>query len=193
MRVDKARFPIRKPEIRAVILTADKFEDLELFVPYFRLLEEGIGVDVAAPRIEKITGENGYVFENVDLTIDQVDPARYDLLIIPGGLPTGAPSTVRKMAHAIEIATSFFATGKPVAAICHGPYTLVSANVVRGRKLTSYWGDGVPEEIKQAGGQWIDAEVVVDGNLVSSRWPADLPAFCREMMVAVERIRTSRR
>jgi len=193
MRVDKARFPVRKPEVWAIILTADKFEDMELFVPYFRLLEAGVGVDVAAPKVEKISGENGYIFENVDLTIDEVDPDKYDLLIIPGGLPSGAPSTVRKMPHAQEVAAAFFETGKQVAAICHGPYTLVSADVLRGRKLTSYWGDGVPEEIRGAGGEWIDAGVVVDGNLVSSRWPPDLPAFCREMMAAVERIRGSRR
>jgi protease I len=166
---------------RAVILTADKFEDLEVFVPMFRLLEAGWQVDIAAPTAKDIGGEHGYTLRPTT-TIDKVDPAAYDLLVIPGGFPDGAPATVRKLRRAQETAKAFFAKGKPVASICHGPWTLVSAGLVRGRRLTSYWHDGVPEEIKAAGGQWEDAEVVVDGNLVTSRWPMDLPAFCREMM-----------
>ncbi|MGO4491338.1 DJ-1/PfpI family protein [Arthrobacter sp. 2YAF22_2] len=86
---------------------------------------------------------------------------------------------------AVEIARSFFTANKPVAAICHGPYLVVSADLVKGRRLTSYWGDGVPDEITQAGGTWEDADVVVDGNLVISRWPMDLAAFSREMMKLV--------
>ncbi|MBU6415429.1 DJ-1/PfpI family protein, partial [Patescibacteria group bacterium] len=105
-----------------------------------------------------------------------------DLLIIPGGSPEGAPTTVRNIKKAQDIAKSFFAKQKPVAAICHGPYLLVSADLVRGRRLTSYWGDGVPEEIQKAGGIWVDEPVVRDGNLVTSRWPMDLGAFTREMM-----------
>ena len=167
---------------RALILTADKFEDMELFFPYFRLLEAGIRVDVAAPRKERLTGENGYWFENVDLTIDEVDPNQYDLLILPGGRPEGAPTTVRHLKHAQEIAQSFFAANKPVGAICHGPYTLVSADCVRGRRLTCFFGDGVPDEVRAAGGHYEDREVVVDGNLVTSRWQPDLPAFMREVM-----------
>jgi protease I len=89
---------------------------------------------------------------------------------------------VRRIKKAQEIARSFFEKNKPVASICHGPWTLVSADIVRGRHLTSYWHDGVPEEIEKAGGIWEDKEVVVDGNLVSSRWPMDLPAFMRELM-----------
>lgn len=85
MRFDKERFKTPSPLARAIVLTADKFEDFELFVPYFRMMEEGIAVDVAAPAKETITGENGYFFENVDLTIDEVDPQMYDLLFIPGG------------------------------------------------------------------------------------------------------------
>jgi transcriptional regulator GlxA family with amidase domain len=97
-----------------------------------------------------------------------------------------APATVRKVKKAQEIAKSFFAKNKPVASICHGPWLLVSADLVRGRHLTSYWHDGVPEEIKGAGGLWEDAAVVVDGNLVTSRWPPDLPAFTAEMIKLVQ-------
>ena len=187
MKFDKARFKAPEPLARVIILTADKFEDFELFVPYFRFMEEGIAVDVAAPAKEKITGENGYIFENVDLTIDEVDPTKYDLLFVPGGHPNGAPTTVRKNGKAQEIARAFFTAGKPVAAICHGPYLLVSAGVVAGRRLTSFWGDGVPAEIKAAGGIYLDKDVVVDGNLVTSRWPMDLPAFMQEVMRVVKK------
>jgi protease I len=187
MKFDKARFKTPEPLARVIILTADKFEDFELFVPYFRFMEEGIAVDVAAPAKEKITGENGYIFENVDLTIEDVDPKNYDLLFVPGGHPHGAPTTVRKNGKAQEIARAFFKTGKPVAAICHGPYLLVSAGVVAGRRLTSFWGDGVPDEIKAAGGIYLDKDVVVDGNLVTSRWPMDLPAFMQEVMRMIKK------
>jgi protease I len=167
--------------LSAIILTADQFEDMEVFFPYFRLLEEGVRVHVAAPSKETIHGEHGYALEP-DKTIDEVDADDYGLLIIPGGSPDGAPTSVRKHPKALSITKSFFAKNKPVSSICHGPYTLVSANVVKGRRLTSYWHDGVPEEIKSAGGIYEDKEVVVDGNLVTSRWPPDLPAFMREVM-----------
>ncbi len=187
MKIETEKFVAKNPKLRAIILTADHFEDMELFFPYFRLLEEGFKVDVAAPRKQKLTGENGYIFENVDLTFAEVNPADYDLLVIPGGAPTGAPTTVRKNKNAQEITKAFFKADKPAAVICHGPYTLVSADVVKGRKLTGYWYDNVPEEIEAAGGHYIDAEVVVDGNLVTSRWPADLPAFMRETMKMIRK------
>lgn len=171
--------------VRAVVLTADKFEDMELFVPYLRLLDAGAKVDIAAPSMDEIGGEHGYRVDP-DVVIDEVNPDDYDLLIIPGGFPDGAPATVRGIAAAQEIARSFFAKNKPVASICHGPWLLVSADLVRGRRLTSYWHDGVPEEIRGAGGLWEDAPVVVDGNLVTSRWPADLAAFTAETMRLVE-------
>jgi protease I len=110
------------------------------------------------------------------------------VLIVPGGFPDGAPATVRKIKKAQEITKSFFERNKPVASICHGPWTLVSADVVRGRRLTSYWHDGVLEEIKEAGGIWEDKDVIVDGNLVTSRWPMDLPVFMREVVKIARRV-----
>jgi len=166
---------------KAVILTGDKFEDMEVFVPMFRLIEEGWQVDIAAPTRDAIGGEHGYSLKPTKV-IDEVDPDDYGLLLIPGGFPDGAPATVRKIKRAQEIGRSFFAKNKPVASICHGPWTLVSSDLVKGRRLTSYWHDGVPQEIEKAGGKWEDKEVVVDGNLVTSRYPMDLPAFCREML-----------
>jgi protease I len=176
-----------KSKFKAVVLTADKFEDMEVFFPVFRLLEHGWQVDIAAPDMGQITGEHGYVL-TPDKIIGEIDPDEYNLLIIPGGSPRGAPATVRKIKKSQDIARSFFEKDKPVASICHGPWTLVSAGMVKGRHLTSYWHDGVPEEIKKAGGIWEDKEVVVDGNLVTSRWPKDLPAFMREMMNMVEQV-----
>ena len=177
---------MEQPAKRAVILTADGFEDFELFFPLFRLIEAGWSVDVAAPAKERIAGEHGYALMP-DLTFDEVDPDAYRLLFIPGGFPDGAPATVRKIPRAIEITRAFFAKNKPVVSICHGPWTLVSAGQVKGRRLTSYWEDGVPQEIEAAGGTWIDQEVVVDGNLVTSRYPMDLPAFMREVMRLADR------
>jgi protease I len=174
--------------IKALILTADKFEDMELFFPYFRLLEEGLEVDIAAPKKGHIQGEHGYDMEVVK-TFESVNPEDYDILLIPGGSPDGAPARVRKDSKAQAIAKSFFSANKPVSSICHGPWLLASSGLVKGRRLTSYWYDGVPEDIKKAGGIYEDKEVVVDGNLVTSRYPGDLPAFMRETMRMVNRIK----
>jgi protease I len=161
---------------------------MEFFFPYFRLLEEGLDVDVAAPKKGQIEGEHGYEFK-VEETFDEVRPEDYDLLLIPGGSPDGAPSVVRKDRHAQAIAKSFFASNKPVCSICHGPWLLASSDVVRGRHLTGFWYDGVPEDIKKAGGIYEDMDVVVDGNLVTSRYPGDLPAFMRETMRLISKIK----
>ena len=176
----------RSMDIRTVILTADKFEDVELFVPYFRLLEAGARADIAAPTMEEISGEHGYSVAP-DLLIQDVDPDEYDFLIVPGGSPDGAPAVVRELNEARDIARSFMAADKPVASICHGPWLLAAADLVKDRRLTSYWQDGVPEDIRAAGGIWEDASVVVDGNLVTSRWPPDLAAFTEEMMTMLEK------
>lgn len=168
-------------KIRAVILTADGFEDMEVLVPYLRLLEEGALVDIAAPTRGDIVGKHRYGIAP-DVLIDEVDPDAYDLLIIPGGSAEGAPAVVRDLPHAQDVARSFFRANKPVASICHGAWLLVAADLVRGRHLTSYWRDGVPDDIRKAGGIWEDSPVVVDGNLVTSRWPADLAAFMSATM-----------
>jgi protease I len=174
--------------IKALILTADKFEDMELFVPYFRLLEEGIEVDIVAPKKGHIEGEHGYGLE-INKTFAEINPEEYDILLIPGGSPDGAPSVVKKESKAQAITKSFFNSNKPVSSICHGPWLLASAGVVKGRHLTSFWHDGVPEDIKKAGGIYEDKEVVVDGNLVTSRYPGDLPAFVRETMRMINKIK----
>ncbi len=166
--------------IRVVILTASWFEDLEVLYPLYRLREARCQVDVAAPRKKQIRGSHGYRLMP-DMAIDDVQADAYDLLILPGGPSFAAARTVSKHVHAREITRAFMTTNKPVAAICHGPYTLVAADVVRGRRLTSYLGDNVPKLITNAGGIHEDTEVVMDGNLITSRTPADLPAFMREV------------
>ncbi len=162
--------------MRALIISADNFEDSELLVPYYRLKEAGIEVDVAAPGSGKITGKRGYEVA-VNMIVADVDADRYDLLVLPGGK---APDVVRKDPAALDVARRFFARNKPVAAICHGPQTLISAGLVKGKRATCY--RTVAAEMKEAGALYEDSEVVVDGNLVTSRQPGDLPAFMRETM-----------
>ena len=177
-----------KENVKAVILTADKFEDLEVIYPLYRLIEERVHVDIAAPRKEPLYGEHEYSIEPTK-TFDEVVPDEYDILLLPGGLAQGAPTTVRKHPLAQRAAKEFMTKDRPVAAICHGPYTLISAGVVNGRKMTSFWGDGVPQELMNAGAQYIDSEVVVDRNLITSRYPGDLPAFMREVMKVVRTLK----
>ena len=162
--------------MKALIISADHFEDTELLVPLYRLQEAGLQVDVASISRGKIHGKHGYEVV-VDKALRDVDADQYDLLVLPGGK---APATLRKEAAAIAIAQAFMRGGKPVAAICHGPQILVTAGVMQGRRATC--APSVAEELQQAGAEYEDREVVVDGNMVTSRRPADLPAFMREIV-----------
>ncbi len=162
--------------IKALIISADNFEDTELLVPYYRFKEEGIGVDVVSLKQGTIRGKHGYEVD-IDKTLREVNPDEYDLLFFPGGR---APESIRKEKEALEIARAFFKKNKPVAAICHGPLILISAGLLKGRHATCY--GSVAAELKEAGAIYEDKEVVVDGNLVTSRQPADLPAFVREVL-----------
>jgi protease I len=159
-----------------LIISADNFEDSELLVPYYRLKEAGVEVAVTSLSREAIKGKHGYEVA-VDKTLDEVNPDDYALLVLPGG---AAPALVRKEPKALDIARSFFARSKPVAAICHGPQILISAGLLQGRRATCY--KSVADELKKADALYEDREVVVDANLVTSRQPADLPAFMRETM-----------
>jgi protease I len=162
--------------MKALFISADTFEDTELLVPYYRFLEEKIDVDIASMKKQSIKGKHGYEVK-VTKTLAEVRPEDYDILVLPGGK---APEAVRKDPKAVAIARDFFAKGKPVAAICHGPQTLITAGLLKGRHATCY--RSVVDELKAAGAIYEDKEVVVDGNLVSSRQPSDLPAFLRETM-----------
>ena len=162
--------------MKALIISADHFEDSELLVPYYRLQEADVNVTVASMKRGAITGKQGYEVA-VDKTLDEVNPDDYAILVLPGGK---VPAGVRKEPKALEIAKSFLAQNKPVAAICHGPQILISAGLLKGRRATCY--KSVAEELKEAGAFYEDREVVIDGNLVTSRQPSDLPEFMRETM-----------
>ena len=167
--------------MKALIISADAYEDSELLVPYYRFLEDGIEVDIASMKKQPIKGKRGYEVE-VTRTLAEVRPEDYDILVLPGGK---APEAVRKEPTAVEIARDFFRKGKPVAAICHGPQTLITAGLLKGRHATCF--RTVVDELKAAGAIYEDNEVVVDGNLVTSRRPSDLPAFMRETMKLIRR------
>jgi protease I len=167
--------------MKALFISADNFEDTELLVPYYRLKEEGITVDIASMNRGVFKGKHGYEVEAVK-ALDEVRPDDYDILVLPGGK---APEAVRKEKKAQSIASAFFDKKKPVAAICHGPQTLISAGLMKGRHATCY--KSVAQEMKDAGAIYEDAEVVVDGFLVTSRQPSDLPAFMKEMMKMIKK------
>jgi len=167
--------------MKALIVSADHFEDSELLVPYYRLLEAGIEVDIASMRRGKINGKHGYQVE-VNKALKDVKPDEYAVLVLPGGK---APAAIRKEQAALRIAQAFFSGNKPVAAICHGPQTLITAGLLQGRRATCF--HTVAEEMREAGALYEDSEVVVDGNLVTSRQPSDLPAFMRETIKLLPR------
>lgn len=168
--------------MKALIISADHFEDTELLVPYYRLKEEGFEMDVASISRGNINGKHGYEVR-VDKALRDVHAKDYDILVLPGGK---APAALRKEPAALEIVKEFFLGNKPVAAICHGPQILVAAGVLKGRRATCY--HSVAEELKEAGALYEDSEVVVDGNLVTSRQPSDLPAFMRETIRMASKI-----
>jgi archaeal arginyl aminopeptidase len=162
--------------VKALLVSGDLFEDTELLVPWYRLLEERIDVDIVSIKVGTITGKHGYRVK-VNFSLAEIDQSSYDLLILPGGK---APAKLRESEVLLSLVRHFFSEDKVVAAICHGPQILVSAGVLRGRKATCY--KSVAEELRRTGADYRDEEVVVDGNLITSRMPADLPAFSREII-----------
>ena len=162
--------------MRVLIISANQFEDTELLAPLYRLKEAGIAVDIASIRRGEIEGKHGYKVE-ASRSVDEVSPRDYDALVLPGGK---APAKLRKNDRVLELAREFMASGKTVAAICHGPQILISANLVKGRKMTC--AQGVAGELKDAGAAYEHQPAVVDGNLITSREPADLPSFNREII-----------
>ena len=166
---------------RVAILATDGFEQSELTEPLRALEQAGARVDVIAPHDGRIQGMRHHdKGDSVDVnrTLDAAKPEEYDALMLPGGVAN--PDALRMDARAVDFTRSFFLTRKPVAAICNGPWTLVEANVVQGRRLTSW--PSLRTDIANAGGHWEDAPVVVDHGLVTSRKPDDLPQFCTRMI-----------
>jgi protease I len=166
---------------RVAILATDMFEQVELVEPRKAVEEAGASVQLVSLETSEIRGFNHYDKADkfpVDKAVADVSADDYDALLLPGGV--GNPDTLRADEDAVAFVRSFFDQGKPVAAICHAPWTLVEADVVRGRKLTSY--PSIKTDVKNAGGNWVDEEVVVDEGLVTSRSPKDLSAFCAKVV-----------
>jgi deglycase len=161
---------------RVAFLATDMVEQVELAEPWKALETEGAELELVSLEEGKIQGFNHYdkadTFK-VDRTVEEASAGDYEALVIPGGV--GNPDTMRTDENAVEFVREFFEQGKPVGVICHGPWMLVEAGVVRGRTVTSW--PSLRTDIRNAGGTWVDEEVVVDDGLVTSRKPDDLPAF----------------
>lgn len=163
------------------ILATDGFEQVELEKPKKALEEAGAKTQVVSPMENKIKGWNMKDWGNevkVDVPLKSAKPDQYDALLLPGGVMN--PDKLRMDPDAVRFVKSFFEANKPVAAICHGPWMLVETNEVRGRTVTSW--PSLKTDIKNAGGTWVDKEVVVSNGVVTSRKPDDIPAFNREMI-----------
>ncbi len=166
---------------RVAILATDGFEQSELLEPKQALEREGARAEIVAPHGGEIQGFKHYDKGDkvaVDQQLDAARPDDYDALVLPGGALN--PDQLRMDPKAVAFTRHFFDTQKPVAAICHGPWTLVEADVVRGRRVTSW--PSIQTDLKNAGAQWVDEPVVTDKGLVTSRKPDDLPAFCNKMI-----------
>ena len=166
---------------KVAILVDDGFEQVELLEPRKALDEAGAKTVVVSPKKDRVKGWNHTEWGQevkVDQPLDQARPEDFDALLLPGGVMN--PDHLRMNRKAVDFTKAFFAAGKPVAAICHGPWTLVEADVVRGRTVTSY--PSIKTDLRNAGARWVDQEVVVDNGLVTSRNPQDIPAFNRKMI-----------
>jgi deglycase len=160
---------------RIAILVDNFYQEMEVWYPYFRLQEAGAQiVTVGAKANETYTSKLGYPVK-CDQSYDAVSEAQFDGVVVPGGY---APDHIRRHAEANQFVRDMDRAGKLVAAICHGPWVLCSADILKKRRATSFFA--IKDDVANAGAIWEDAEVVVDGNLVTSRKPEDLPAFCRE-------------
>jgi protease I len=166
---------------KVAILVADGFEQVELTEPKKALDEAGAETRIVSPAKGKVKGWQHTEWGDempVDVPLGQARAEEFDALLLPGGVMN--PDHLRRKPEVQRFVKAFFDAGKPVAAICHGPWTLIDAGVARGRKMTSY--ETIQMDLKNAGVDWVDQEVVVDGNLVTSRKPDDIPAFNKAMV-----------
>jgi protease I len=165
---------------RIAILVADRYEDVEFWYPYYRMKEAGANVTVLVPSFgpEEVNGKYGHPARMEKRTRD-VRPADFDAVIIPGGY---APDLFRRCNSTLSLVAGIAGAGKVTAAICHAGWVLISARVIKGRRATSFFS--IKDDMINAGADWADEEVVVDGNFITSRSPEDLPAFCRAIIEA---------
>ncbi len=169
-------------EAKILMIATDGFEDSELLEPRRILRERGAQVTLASLEEGEIKGDNGASVE-VDCTLEGVDPDDYDALVLPGG--TKNPDKLRMDEAAVATIRAFGQAGKPVAAICHGPWLLIEAGLVNGRRVTGW--PSIRTDLRNAGGEVVDEEAVTDGNIVTSRNPDDIPAFTEAVIALVEK------
>jgi protease I len=162
--------------MKALILVDDEFEDLTVFLPWYRLREEGVDVRLASPRMHILTGLHGYQVEP-DTTIHEVNPADFDLLLIPDGV---AVERLRVREEAVDVARTFMQESMRVAAIGHGTQLLISAGALEGRRVTC--SAGIRDDVRATGAVYRDEAVVIDGNLLTGRGREDLPQFAQMMV-----------
>ncbi|MCR4391677.1 MAG: type 1 glutamine amidotransferase [Candidatus Acetothermia bacterium] len=164
---------------RVAVLVADLYQELEFWYPYLRLKEEGAKAVAVGPEAVEYKSKLGYPAK-AELAASMARAEDFDGVIIPGGY---APDHMRRSKELVEFVRKMAEAGKPVAAICHGGWMLCSARVVKGKKVTSV--AAIRDDLANAGATWVDEEVVVDGNLITSRVPSDLPAFMRAILTAL--------
>ena len=175
--------------VKVAILVTDGFEQVELTEPRKALDDAGADTSIISPKRDVVRGWNftdwGDNFA-VDVALDKARPEDFDALLLPGGVTN--PDRLRIEPKAVEFVKSFFSADKPMAAICHGPWTVIEAQAARGKRIAAW--PSLKTDLSNAGAQWIDEEVVVDGKLVSSRKPDDIPAFNREIINVFSRARS---
>jgi protease I len=165
---------------KAAIMVDEMYQVLEAWYPYYRLIEGGVEVDfVAAEANKEYHSKEGYPCVS-EVSVKAANADDYDCMVVPGGF---APDFMRRSADVIKFANDMVDTGKVIAAICHGGWLLCSTGVYKGKKATCFMA--IKDDIKNAGAEYVDAECVVDGNLITSRKPDDLPAFCTAILKAL--------
>jgi protease I len=164
---------------KIAVFVENYYEDMELWYPVIRFREEGALVEIIGPKVDTFRGKNG-VPAQADRAISDVRTAEFHGLIIPGGY---SPDHMRRNADMVQFVKDINNEGKVIAAICHAGWMLISAGLLRGKKVTSFYS--IKDDMTNAGAEWIDQEVVQDGNIITSRTPRDLPAFCRTIIRAL--------
>ena len=169
---------------RVAVLAENLYQEMELWVPYYRLREEGADVKVVGHGgATSYASKNGYPV-SVDVQAEAVSAVEFDAVVVPGGY---APDMMRRSPAMVQLVREAHQQGKVVAAMCHAGWMLASADIVRGKTVTSWVS--VKDDLVHAGATWVVREVVVDGNLITSRKPDDIPAFCREIVNALSKAR----
>lgn len=171
--------------MKVLIITADKCDDSELLYPYYRLIEENYEVDIASFDKRKISAKHYFEIE-ADISVNDLKFDDYDALFLPGGL---APEKLRQNGAVLSAVKYFNEKNKPIAAICHGQQILISSGILKGKKATCY--PGIRDDLLNCGANYIDQRAVVDGNLVTSRRPEDLPYFMKEFLRVIQNYSTN--